>query len=80
VLFTTTAEPDWPDSLEPQTGVFTYYGDNRIPGRELHDTQRAGNLLLRDSFERGHDAERTPTCHQSFCVVGNDLRSVADDP
>src|SRR5215207_9648114 len=50
VLYTTAAEPDWPDVLDPQTGVFTYYGDNRSPGHELHDTRRWGNVLLRDTF------------------------------
>ena len=54
VLYTTAAEIDWPDSLDPQIGVFTYYGDNRSPGRELHYTQRSGNVLLRDAFEHGH--------------------------
>ena len=53
-LFSTAAEPDWPDSLDPQTGVFTYYGDNRKPGHELHDTTRSGNLLLRNVFELSH--------------------------
>jgi hypothetical protein len=28
--------------------VFTYYVDNKNPGRELHATERGGNLLLRD--------------------------------
>lgn len=52
VLLTTTLnEPDWPDSLDPETGIFTYYGDNRKPGRELHDTGRGGNILLRRVFE-----------------------------
>jgi hypothetical protein len=27
------ADPDWPDSLDRETGVFTYYGDNKQPGR-----------------------------------------------
>lgn len=54
VLFTTGTEPDWPDALDPQTGIFTYFGDNRRPGRELHDTRRSGNVLLRDSFEHSH--------------------------
>lgn len=52
VLLTSTLnEPDWPDTLDPETGVFTYYGDNRKPGRELHDTGRGGNILLRRIFE-----------------------------
>ena len=32
VLFTSGAEPDWPDLLDVYTGSFTYYGDNRSPG------------------------------------------------
>lgn len=54
VLYTTGAEPDWPDVLDPQTGTFTYYGDNRSPGHELHETRRRGNVLLRDAFEWSH--------------------------
>lgn len=54
VLYTSGAEPDWPDELDPYTGAFTYFGDNRSPGRELHDTPRKGNLLLRSVFERAH--------------------------
>jgi hypothetical protein len=45
VLYTTGSEPDWPDALNPYTGTFTYYGDNRRPGRELEDTPNKGNLL-----------------------------------
>jgi hypothetical protein len=53
-LYTSGAEPDWPDQLDPYTGTFTYFGDNRSPGRELHDTPKKGNLLLRTVFERAH--------------------------
>ncbi|TCC08631.1 restriction endonuclease [Kribbella soli] len=53
-LYTSGTEVDWPDILDPRTGVFTYFGDNRRPGRELHQTQRSGNLLLRDAFALGH--------------------------
>ncbi|WP_202868895.1 restriction endonuclease [Kribbella antibiotica] len=53
-LYTSGTEADWPDVLDTQTGVFTYFGDNRRPGRELHETQRDGNLLLRDVFAFGH--------------------------
>ncbi|WP_051897753.1 restriction endonuclease [Sciscionella sediminilitoris] len=55
VLYTTGDQQDWPDSLDPQTGLFTYYGDNRTPGHELHDTSRKGNLLLRDVFATSYD-------------------------
>lgn len=64
VLYTSGAEPDWPDELDPYTGTFTYFGDNRSPGRELHDTPRRGNMLLRKVFERAHagraERERVP--------------------
>ena len=58
VLYTSGAEVDWPDSLDPQTGEFTYYGDNRTPGHELHDTRPGGNLLLRDAFEAARGASK----------------------
>lgn len=50
VLYTSGHNIDWPDELDVTTGTFTYYGDNRNPGRELHDTQRKGNIILRDAF------------------------------
>ncbi|GAB2507447.1 restriction endonuclease [Lysobacter humi (ex Lee et al. 2017)] len=59
VLTTTLAEPDWPDSIDRETGIFTYYGDNRKPGRELHDTPRKGNQLLRDVFSDAHAGQVT---------------------
>jgi hypothetical protein len=52
ILYTTGKDPDWPDSLDERTGIFTYYGDNKTPGAELHDTPRKGNLLLADVFAR----------------------------
>lgn len=51
VLYTSTEDPDWPDRLDRQTGTFTYYGDNKTPGTELHHTPKLGNLLLRQMFE-----------------------------
>lgn len=54
VLYTSGAEPDWPDALDPYTGAFTYFGDNRSPGRTLHETPRKGNLLLDTVFTRVH--------------------------
>jgi hypothetical protein len=54
VLYTTGSEPDWPDSLDPYTGTFTYYGDNRRPGRALEATPSRGNLLLTRVFDRAH--------------------------
>jgi hypothetical protein len=54
VLTTTLADPEWPDELDEETGVFTYFGDNKRPGRALHDTPRNGNELLKRLFEFAH--------------------------
>jgi hypothetical protein len=48
------ADPDWPDALDVETGLFTYFGDNKSPGREPHRTARGGNELLRFAFEAIH--------------------------
>jgi hypothetical protein len=54
VLTTSLIDPSWPDELDPINGVFTYYGDNKLPGRELHSTPRFGNQILRDLFAMLH--------------------------
>ncbi len=50
VLTSSMDDPDWPDSLDRETGIFTYFGDNKEPGRELHETGKQGNLILRKIF------------------------------
>jgi hypothetical protein len=54
VLITSFDDPNWPDNLDAATGLFTYYGDNKVPGKELHDTPRFGNQILRDLFSVTH--------------------------
>ena len=54
LLYTSGANPDWPDALDPETGLFTYFGDNKQPGSQLHDTRRGGNELLRFAFGTIH--------------------------
>ncbi|MFF9017267.1 restriction endonuclease [Streptomyces sp. NPDC014870] len=56
VLYTSGDDVDWPDHLDVQTGTFTYYGDNKRPGQELHETPRSGNALMRDAFKASHGA------------------------
>jgi len=55
-LFTTGQERDWPDRIDLNTGQFTYYGDNRTPGHELHETPLGGNRVLRRVFELLHSS------------------------
>ncbi len=59
ILFTTGEDRDWPDTLDSNTGKFVYYGDNKTPGHELHDTRAGGNKVLRYAFARLH-AEQEP--------------------
>ena len=52
VLYTSGENKDWPDQLDVNTGQFTYYGDNRKPGRKLHATN--GNKILERVFDSLH--------------------------
>jgi len=54
VLTTSMSDHDWPDSIDRETGVFTYYGDNKVAGQKLHATPRRGNELLRRVFADSH--------------------------
>ena len=54
-LYTSLADPDWPDALDEQTGTFVYYGDNKRPGHTLTDTPRKGNTLLETAFAAVHE-------------------------
>ena len=54
VLTSSRKDPDWPDTLDRETGVYTYYGDNKSPGLRLHETPRKGNELLGRIFDLAH--------------------------
>ena len=57
VLFTTLNNTDWPDQLNKHTGQFTYYGDNKSPGRTIHET--TGNFILKKVFDSLHLQDRS---------------------
>ena len=54
VLTSSMNDPDWPDTLDAETGTLTYYGDNKHPGRGLHETPRHGNAILKNIFGSAH--------------------------
>jgi len=64
VLVSSLADHDWPDGLDLETGVFTYFGDNKTPGCQLLETKRRGNRLLDRLFAIAHgsaaDRRQTP--------------------
>lgn len=55
ILTSTGNEPDWPDELNPFSGTYIYYGDNRTPGKDLHNTKAGGNRTLARIFELAHE-------------------------
>ena len=57
LLTSNGSEVEWPDELDPFSGIYTYYGDNRKPGRDLHDTKPLGNLELSKIFALAHGDE-----------------------
>lgn len=70
VLTSSMNDPDWPDTLDTETGIFTYYGDNKKPGRNLHETGRDGNLILKTIFEDSRaDANRRMNIPPIFLFV-----------
>jgi hypothetical protein len=59
ILYTSGEDVDWPDTIDTETGIFKYYGDNKSPGTELHDTKKKGNWILKTLFE-SMSAENNP--------------------
>ena len=59
VLYSELSDPDWPDALDLESGIFTYYGDNKKPGYRLNDTKKKGNLILERAFGSLHTGERS---------------------
>ncbi len=71
VLTSTLSDPDWPDGLDREAGVFTYYGDNKRPGRDLHSTPRNGNDLLRRVFDAAHSGDERRRATPPILVFSN---------
>ena len=59
VLVTNFGESEWPDELDRESGIFTYYGDNRDAGRQLDATTVGGNRLLEHVFSQLHCGVRS---------------------
>lgn len=50
-IYSSQKDLDWPDNFDQETGTFTYYGDNKHPGHELHHSAKGGNWMLHDIWE-----------------------------
>ena len=51
IITITTDDRQWADTVDPESGTVTCYGDNRSPGHNIHDTPRHGNLILKNLFK-----------------------------
>jgi hypothetical protein len=51
-LYSSQGELEWPDHLDEITGTYTYFGDNREPGKEVGKSR--GNKFLESVFEKLH--------------------------
>ena len=51
VLFSSGEDVYWRDELDSSSGVLLYYGDNKKPGTDLHETKLHGNEILRYVFD-----------------------------
>ena len=57
ILYTSGENIDWPDTIDIEIGTFQYYGDNKKPGQELHDTKKNGNAILKTLFHSLHSTD-----------------------
>ena len=75
-LYTSGEDPQWPDHLDTETGIFTYYGDNKTPGKRLHETGKKGNLFMKNCFDSLHNGMRNsiPPVFIFEKHVGRDMR------
>ncbi|TAH41173.1 MAG: restriction endonuclease [Bacteroidetes bacterium] len=68
VIYSSFDDYDWPDSIDFQTGILTYYGDNKKPGHQLLDTPRKGNIILEKCFNFLHTGGQK--CIKPLLVFG----------
>lgn len=63
VLYSTGKHNEWKDMLNIETGEFIYYGDQDKINKDIHDTPKKGNEILRrtfDDFKKGNRSNIVP--------------------
>lgn len=58
VLEFTNKHLDWLNYIDHESALIQYYGDNREPALELHDTKQHGNQILKEVFEALQSGDR----------------------
>lgn len=58
VLSTSNENENWIDTIDNSTGYVEYFGDNKKPGNDLHNTSNGGNMFLKSIFNSLHSGKR----------------------
>lgn len=54
VIVDSGKQAEWPNKMDEESGIFTYYGDNRIPGNHIFKTKNLGNKFLYEIFSKSY--------------------------
>lgn len=54
VLVDSGKQSEWPNSYDEKNRIFTYFGDYRKPGNDIHKTKNKGNIFLKEIFEKSY--------------------------
>lgn len=54
VMVDSTKQAEWPNKMDEEAGIFTYYGDNRTVGNDIFKTKNLGNKFLYEIFTKSY--------------------------
>lgn len=54
VMVDSGKQAEWPNKMDEDSGIFTYYGDNRTAGNDIFKTKNLGNKFLYEIFSKSY--------------------------
>lgn len=54
VMVDSGKQAEWPNKMDEEAGIFTYYGDNRTAGNDIFKTKNLGNKFLYEIFSKSY--------------------------
>lgn len=54
VMVDSGKQAEWPNKMDEESGIFTYYGDNRTAGNDIFKTKNLGNKFLYEIFSKSY--------------------------
>ncbi|RTX83764.1 restriction endonuclease [Staphylococcus piscifermentans] len=58
VLYTSGEDVNWPDEINKEKGIVTYFGDNRKAGKQINETKKNGNKYLERIWGVNNEASK----------------------